>query len=93
MAEAQIAPWVADKLRAMGIPASALARLAAAAVRPGFFGKVTLKTGLRRAILHYEHGGIVRIETVAGERFEDGTELELSESTIPVTRGVRFEKR
>jgi hypothetical protein len=89
--EPQIPPWVADKLRAAGIPLSVIPRLAS--VRPNFFGKITLRAGNQRAIVHYEHGGITRIETVAAERLDGGVEMETSESTIPMARGIRFEKR
>ena len=91
MPELQIPPWVADKLRACGIPLSVILRLAS--VRPNFFGKITLRSGSKRAIVHYEHGGITRIETVEAEKLDEGVEMETSESTIPVSRGIRFEKR
>jgi hypothetical protein len=91
MPESQIPPWVAEKLRAAGIPLSVIPRLAS--VRPNFFGKITLRSGDKRAVVHYEHGGITRIETVAAEQLGEGVEMETSESTIPMTRGIRFEKR
>ena len=91
MPDPQIPPWVANKLRAAGIPVAVLPRLAA--IRPNFFGKITLRHGVTRAIVEYQHGSIIRVETVVAEQI-DGVDFEITDSDKAGDRvGIRFEKR
>lgn len=85
--------WVSQAVSGLAItPAQIAAAIASESPGPAYFGKITVRAGDVSVVLHYQNGGIVRLETGRTRVFSDGSETESQRTYTPVTRGVEFRK-